>query len=198
MTHPRRHRRIAVTGGPGAGKTTAIDLFRRELGPRVTMVPEAATMLLGGGFPRLQEPSARRAAQIAIFHVQRNLEDVQAARHPDRVLLCDRGTVDGAAYWPGSPDEFFTTLGTTLAQELARYDEVIFFETAAVGGLSIENGNHVRTENSEQAVAVDRRLREIWSAHPRFTFVGHDPSFLAKITHGLGKLSAIVDRLVLA
>jgi hypothetical protein len=143
----------------------------------------------------MPEPSARRAAQVAIFHVQRNLEDVQAACHPERVLLCDRGTVDGAAYWPGQADEFFSALGTTLAQELARYDEVIFFETAAVGGLSIDSGNRVRTETSAEAVAVDRRLREIWSAHPRFTFVGHNPSFLAKITDGLGKLSAIVDRL---
>lgn len=189
------HRRIVVTGGPGAGKTTAIDLFRRELGPKVAMVPEAATMLLGGGFPRLAEPSAKRAAQVAIFHVQRNLEEVQAARYPERVLLCDRGTIDGAAYWPGAPDEFFAALGTTLEEELARYDEVIFFETAAVGGLSIENGNPVRTESAAEAVAVDRRLREIWSAHPRFTFVAHNPSFFAKITDGLGKLSAIVDRL---
>jgi hypothetical protein len=72
---------------------------------------------------------------------------------------------------------------------------VIFFETAAVGGLSIENGNRVRTESAAEAVALDRRLREIWSAHPRFTFVGHNPSFFAKITEGLGKLSTTVDRL---
>lgn len=189
------HGRIVVTGGPGAGKTTAIDLFRRELGPRLVVVPEAATMLLGGGFPRVPETSARRAAQQAIFHVQRNLEDVQRARYPDRVLLCDRGTIDGAAYWPGAPEEFFAALGTTLAQELARYDEVIFFETAAVGGLSIENGNRVRTESMEEAIAVDRRLREVWSTHPRFTFVAHDRSFLAKINDGLAKLTAIVDRI---
>lgn len=190
-----RHRRIVVTGGPGAGKTTAIDLFRRELGPRVVMVPEAATMLFGGGFPRVPEPSARCASQVAIFHVQRNLEEVQAARYPERVLLCDRGTVDGAAYWPGPPQEFFACLGTTLDDELARYDEVIFFETAAVGGLSIENGNRIRNETSAEAVAVDRRLRAIWSAHPRFSFVGHNASFLAKITDGLAKLAAIVERL---
>jgi hypothetical protein len=159
------------------------------------VVPEAATMLLGGGFPRVPEPSAKRAAQQAIFHVQRNLEDVQHARFPGRVLLCDRGTIDGAAYWPGAVDEFFATLGTTLDAELARYDEVIFFETAAVGGLSIENGNRVRTETAEEAVAVDGRLREVWSVHPRFTFVAHNPSFLAKIGDGLAKLSAIVARL---
>ncbi len=93
--------RVAVTGGPGAGKTTAVDLFRRELGDVVVVVPEAATILFTGGFPRDGSPDVRRAAQTAIFHVQRNLEDVQGITYPSRVLLCDRGTVDGAAYWPG-------------------------------------------------------------------------------------------------
>ena len=44
--------RIVLTGGPGGGKTTAADLFRRELGERVVVVPESATILFGGGFPR--------------------------------------------------------------------------------------------------------------------------------------------------
>lgn len=191
MTHPR----IVVTGGPGAGKTTAIDLFRRELGPRLVTVPEAATMLLGGGFPRPSDPPARRAVQLAIYHVQHNLEAVQLARYPRRVLLCDRGTIDGAAYWPGPAQEFFAAVGSTMQAELARYDEVIFFETAAVGGLSIESGNPARVESNDEAVVLDARLRELWSQHPRFTFVAHEPSFLAKITKGLGKLSEIVDRL---
>jgi predicted ATPase len=106
--------RIVLTGGPGGGKTTAADLFRREIGERVVLVPEAATLLFSGGFPRVTEADARRAAQCAIFHVQRNLEDVQSARFPDRILLCDRGTVDGAAYWPDDPS-FFKKLTFGLA-----------------------------------------------------------------------------------
>src|SRR6186713_3191320 len=43
--------RIVLTGGPGGGKTTAADLFRREIGDRVVIVPEAATILFAGGFP---------------------------------------------------------------------------------------------------------------------------------------------------
>lgn len=82
--------RIVVTGGPGGGKTTAADLFRREIGESVVVVPESATLLFGGGFPRSAELHARAAAQRAIYHVQRNLEDVQSALYPDRVLLCDR------------------------------------------------------------------------------------------------------------
>ena len=187
--------RVVVTGGPGGGKTTAADLFRRELGDRVVIVPEAATLLFAGGFPRSSEVHARRAAQRAIYHVQRNLEDVQSARFPDRILLCDRGTADGAAYWPGDPAAFFGAVGSTLAAELARYDAVIFFESAAVGGISIEGGNPTRNESTQQAVAIDRELRAVWSKHPRFVLVPHTTSFMKKILFGLASLESLVAQM---
>jgi predicted ATPase len=184
--------RIVLTGGPGGGKTTAADLFRREIGERVVVVPEAATLLFSGGFPRVTEAHARRAAQQAIYHVQKNLENVQSARFPERILLCDRGTVDGAAYWPDEPEVFFTAVGTTEAEELARYDAVIFFESAAVGGVAIEGGNPARIESMEEALHLDHRLRAIWSKHPRFVVVRHNASFFRKITFGLTALESIV------
>lgn len=187
--------RIVLTGGPGGGKTTAADLFRREIGERVVIVPEAASLLFAGGFPRSEEDSARRAVQRAIYHVQRNLEDVQSARFPGRVLLCDRGTLDGAAYWPGAEAEFYAEMGTTLEAELARYDAVIFFETAAVGGMSIEGGNPVRSESIDAAVALDSRLRDVWERHPRFTLVPHNASFFKKLTFGLASIESIVEQL---
>jgi predicted ATPase len=184
--------RIALTGGPGAGKTTAADLFRREIGDAVIVVPEAATILFAGGFPRVTEDAAQRSLQRAIFEVQHSLEDIQAARYPDRVLLCDRGTVDGAAYWPDGAAEFFGVMNSSHEAELARYDIVIFFETSAVGGLSFESGNRYRTESNDEAVALDRRLRELWSPHPRFHLVPHSTSFLRKITMGLSILESVV------
>lgn len=189
----QKRKRIVLTGGPGGGKTTAADLLRRELGSRIVIVPEAATILFAGGFPRAQQWDANRAAQSAIFHVQRNLEDVQSALYPDRTLLCDRGTVDGAAYWYDGEEAFFHTVGTTLDAELARYDAVVFFETAAVAGLSIEGGNPVRNESLTQAVELDRRLRSLWSRHPRFTLIEHDTSFLKKIVGALAVLQQLVD-----
>lgn len=191
---PRRCR-LVLTGGPGGGKTTAADLFRRELGERVVVVPESATILFAGGFPRSPEAEARRAVQRAVFHVQRNVEDVQSALFRDRILLCDRGTIDGAAYWPEGDIDFFTAMGTTFEAELARYDAVVFFETAAVAGKSIEGGNPVRSETLSEAVALDRRLRELWSRHPRFLLVPHTPSFLHKITTGLALLESLVAEL---
>jgi predicted ATPase len=189
----QKRRRIVLTGGPGGGKTTAADLLRRELGSRVVIVPEAATILFAGGFPRSEQWDANRAAQSAIYHVQRNLEDVQSALFPERVLLCDRGTVDGAAYWYDGEEAFFHCVGTTLDAELARYDAVVFFETAAVAGLSIEGGNPVRNETLSQAVALDARLRKLWQRHPRFTLIPHSTSFLKKIVGALGVLETLVD-----
>ena len=189
----QKRKRIVLTGGPGGGKTTAADLLRRELGSRVVIVPEAATILFAGGFPRSSQWDANRAAQSAIFHVQRNLEDVQSALYPDRALLCDRGTADGSAYWNDGEESFFRAQGTTLDTELSRYDAVVFFETAAVAGLSIEGGNPVRCESLQQAVALDSRLRALWGRHPRFTLIPHSPSFLHKITGALGVLQQLVD-----
>lgn len=187
--------RIVLTGGPGGGKTTAADLFRREIGEAVVIVPEAATILFQGGFPRSRHPDAGSFAQRAIFHVQRNLEAVQASLFPGRTLLCDRGTVDGAAYWPDGHGDYFRAAGTTLETELKRYDAVIFFETAAVGGASIEGGNPIRNESLEQAIELDAKLRSLWSQHPRFTLVPHNASFFKKISYGLAVLEGLVAQL---
>jgi predicted ATPase len=186
--------RIVLTGGPGGGKTTAADLYRREIGEGVVIVPEAATLLYQGGFPRQGEAEVRKATQRAIYHVQKNLEDAHYANYRNRVLLCDRGTLDGAAYWPDPADDFFSHLGTTLEAELMRYDAVIFFETAAVGGISIEGGNPTRIESLEAARELDSRLRALWSKHPNFVFVPHNRSFLRKVNAGLAELEKFVTR----
>jgi predicted ATPase len=191
MKSARKYLRIVLSGGPGGGKTTAADLFRREIGDRVVIVPEAATILFQGGFPRSLDPVARKIAQTAIFQVQDRLEEVQSALYPERTLLCDRGTIDGAAYWPGRSADYFKAVGSSLERELLRYDVVIFFETAAAGGDSIEGGNPVRTESQEEAVALDARLRALWEQHPHFIFVPHNPSFFKKISFGLAALEGI-------
>ena len=184
-----RGRRIVLTGGPGGGKTTAADLMRREVGDQIVVVPEAATMLFSGGFPRHADQLPKEAAQVAIYHVQRQLEDVHKALYPDRTLLCDRGTLDGSVYWPlTSKRDFLSALQTTIELELTRYDAVIFFETAAVGNLSIEGGNPIRTESLDEAIRLDRRLQKIWKQHPAFHFVPHQSSFLQKLELAIASL----------
>lgn len=187
--------RIALTGGPGGGKTTAADLYRREIGEDIVVVPEAATLLYSGGFPRSGVKGVSQAAQKAIYHVQRNLEDAQAANYQNRILLCDRGTVDGAIYWKNGTIGFFDAVGSSLQKELSRYDAVIFFETAAVGGISIEGGNPIRIESNEEALTLDRQLKELWSQHSNFVFIPHHQSFIKKIMHGMRELAKVIDML---
>lgn len=186
-------KRIVLTGGPGAGKTTAVDLLRREIGDQVVVVPEAATMLFSGGFPRYETEYAKRATQRAIYHVQRNLEDVQGAKYSDRVLLCDRGTLDSAIYWPGGSDHFFMEVRSSIEDELARYDAVVFFETAAVGSISIEGGNPTRNETLKQAVELDLQLREVWGKHENYHFIPHESSFMHKLNKAHRLLLEIIN-----
>lgn len=184
--------RIVLTGGPGGGKTTAADLYRREIGEGVVVVPEAATLLYLGGFPRAGAIDVIKITQKAIYNVQVTLEDAQAAHYKSRTLLCDRGTLDGAAYWPGPVDEFLSYMQTSIQNEYERYDAVIFFETAAVGGISIEGGNPIRTESLDQAIALNEKLKKIWSGHPGFVHISHENSFLKKVGNGLREISKIV------
>lgn len=189
---PKTGHRIVLTGGPGGGKTTAADLIRRELGECVVIVPEAATLLFKGGFPRTLNPIAQKASQKAIYHVQTNLEEVQKTLYPHRVLLCDRGTVDSAVYWPDGRDNFFSELGTDLQSELDRYDAVIFFESAAVGEISIEGGNPTRVESIAEAIELDGKLKDIWSNHRQFFHIPHQKSFVKKINHAIDTINEVI------
>jgi hypothetical protein len=145
-------------------------------------------------------PALARTARNALcpdrhLSVQRNLEDVQAALYPERTLLRPRHGADGAAYWPSETHDYFSAVGTSLEAELARYDAVIFFETAARGGITIEGGNPIRNESNDEAVKLDGKLRALWSRHPRFILVPHNPSFFKKISFGLAALEGIVAQL---
>ena len=130
-----RAKRVAISGGPGGGKSTVAAAVARELLGRVVVVPEVATHLLGGFFPGIAGPDDRRAVQRAIYHVQVNLEAVHRSRcDADTVLVFDRGVLDGAAYWPDGCEAFFDTLCGDAVAARERYDAVLFLESAAQGG----------------------------------------------------------------
>jgi predicted ATPase len=157
-------RRIVLTGGPGAGKTAVLELIRRSFCRHVRVLPEAAGVVFGGGFPRGESAALRRAGQRAIFHVQIELERTAEA-DPLAVVLCDRGTIDGSAYWPG-PGELWADVGTTLSEQIARYHAVIHLHTPTrSGGYNLQNP--LRVESAEEAARIDERIWTLWSGHPR-------------------------------
>ena len=73
-SEPHQRKRIVLTGGPGAGKTAVLELIRQSFCKHVKVLPEAASIIFGGGFPRTKGVLVRQAAQRAIFYVQRELE----------------------------------------------------------------------------------------------------------------------------
>ena len=188
-------RRIVLTGGPGAGKTAVLALVQQSLCQHLRILPEAAGILFGGGFPREDGLGARRAAQRAIYFVQRELE-AATAEADAAVLLCDRGTVDGAAYWPG-PGTLWEAVGTTLAAELARYDAVLHLRTPAPD-MGYNHSNPLRIESAAEAHATDLRIALAWADHPHRFEVAPASSFLVKATRAVeilrGELPACCRR----
>ena len=172
-------RRIALTGGPGAGKTAVLEIVRTTMCEHVKVLPESASIVFGGGFPRGQGLELRRAAQRAIFYVQRELE--ATARGNLAIVLCDRGTIDGAAYWPG-PGELWTSVGTTLDEQLARYHAVIHLRAPLVG---YNHQNPLRIESPAEAHVIDERIAALWSRHPRRFEVQPEADFFTKAAHAV-------------
>lgn len=180
-THDRR--RVVLTGGPGAGKTAVLELIRQSFCEHVRVLPEAASVIFGGGFPREDDPECRRAAQRAIFYVQRELENAGDSHNPT-IVLCDRGTLDGLAYWPGSVDDFLSSVGTTLDEQTARYDAVIHLRTPAPEH-GYNHQNPLRTESATAAAEIDAKILHAWQAHPRRFVIDSTSEFLDKAAEAI-------------
>ena len=178
-------RRVVLTGGPGAGKTAVLELIRLFFCEHVKTLPEAAGIVFGGRFPRSDSPPLRQAAQRAIYHIQRELESVAETENA-AVVLCDRGTVDCAAYWTGDSD-LFSAVGTTRALELARYDTVIHLRTPN-SPQAYNRNNPLRLESIDEAAAIDEQIATEWSGHPHRLVVEPTEDFLHKAARVLSLL----------
>jgi hypothetical protein len=108
--------------------------------------------------------------------VQRELE--ASLEDNAAIALCDRATIDGIAYWPG-PNDLFSSVGTTLDEQLARYHAVIHLRTPAAGN-GYNHDNPLRIESALEAAAIDERIAAAWSRHPRRFEVPAAQDFLAK------------------
>jgi len=101
--------RVVFSGGPCAGKTTAMALLSdrlEALGFRVLRVPEAATIMINSGVSFEQNQDDPGEAQVSLMKLQMALEDTMvnnannSAVNGGRqcVVIIDRGCMDGKAY----------------------------------------------------------------------------------------------------
>lgn len=183
---------VVVTGGPSGGKTTLIEALKKNMGPRVSVIPEAATILYRGGFPRLKGRAPAMHTQRAIYGVQKELEALGSAVNPRASLIvCDRGSLDGIAYWPDTEAHYFRNIRSSRRRELARYDWVLHLDTAGRG--FYDSTNPVRTESFRQAVALNERIKHAWRGHPRRLIISQNNDFVTKIALSLTVVRAILD-----
>lgn len=191
--------KIVITGGPCAGKTTAMSWIQNaftDLGYHVIFVPECATELILAGI------SGTTCKDVESF--QRSLMSLQIIREKiyektaldiknDRVLIvCDRGTMDSKAYL--SNLEFATVLNSINKNEIElrdSYDAVFHLVTAAKGAeefYTTEN-NSARSETIEEAILSDDKLIEAWTGHPHFRVIDNSTNFEEKMRKLIKEIS---------
>jgi len=182
---------IVLTGGPGAGKTAVIEFLRKMVCPHVALLPESASILFSGGFWRLDSDSATKATQRAIYRVQDEMQNLATGEHRWAVAICDRGTLDGAAYWPGNIKDFFKDLGTDREKEYRKYKAIIHMQSP-----TLEKGynhqNPYRIESAELALKIDRKIHEVWKDHPGYSLIESTDGFLEKVNTAVLKIESFL------
>ena len=186
-------KRIVLTGGPAAGKTSLVERlkkeFRTENGWRLITIPESATKFISdygiGPFPGCM---SMYSFQYYIFSDMLHNEElaIRAANEvPEQnvLIVYDRAIFDNRGYV--SPKEFREILagfGKTEEQVLAGYDAVIHMVSCAKGArFAYDHGNTARYEDADSAAKIDDEILEGWKDHPCVRVIENRDVFEEKI-----------------
>jgi len=195
--------KIVITGGPCAGKTTAMSRIQEtfsKLGYGVVFIPETATELISGGVAPWTM-NTNLDYQICQMKLQMCKEKVfeEAALKMfnfDKILIvCDRGLIDNKAYM--SEGEFKSALSDLKLNEIEMrdgYDAVFHLVTAAKGAEKFYtlSNNKARTETIEEAAEMDDKLISAWTGHPHFRVVDNTYGFDEKIKRLIAEISSFL------
>lgn len=187
--------KLVLTGGPSGGKTTLAKAIQKEFSSKLIVIPEAASIVYGGGWPRRKSQVGVQHQQRAIFLLQRELESLLEFENQDRLLVCDRGSLDGLAYWPGPgpAEDFLGSLGTTLEAEVERYDWVMHLDTAPAS--FYDDTNPLRNETFEEAWQLNEKVKAAWAAHPRRIVIDNHENghFMDKLRRALLVIERVIQ-----
>jgi len=202
-------KRIVLTGGPCAGKTTALVRVINHfsgLGYKVFTIPEVPTMFTQAGMNYLTDnQDFFYEGEKATLEIQLALEDkfvrmAQACTEP-AVIVCDRGAMDISAYMkPEMWEKITRELGTTT-QELRdnRYDAVLHLVSAADGAEQYYTTSNNASRNepaSEEGLKIarllDKKVIEAWTGHSHLRVINNHEDFDAKLKRVLKEISNVL------
>ena len=194
--------KIVLTGGPCAGKTTAlswINNYFTKIGYTVLFVPEVATELISNGVAPWTCGS-NYEYQLLQFKLQKFkekiFEDGAKTMNNNRILIvCDRGLLDNKAYMKNV--EFkraLDELNMSETKERDSYDAVFHLVTAAKGKENVYtlDNNKARTESVEEAKRIDDKIISAWTGHPHFRVIDNSTEFEEKLERLLKEISSFL------
>ncbi len=196
--------KIVLTGGPCAGKTTALARVNEHfssMGYQVFTLPEVPTLFSTAGFNFLTDNrSFHYQAEKAVLRLQMEMEDrfVEMCSACDKpvIIVCDRGAMDISAYltpdlWQAIMDEEGTN---TVQLRDSRYDAVLHLVSAANGAEKFYTTatNQHRSETIEQARELDMKVSSAWTGHPHLRIIGNEEDFENKIRSVLTEISSLL------
>lgn len=197
-------KKVVLTGGPCAGKSTAISKITKRFSERgfiVLVASETATEIINMGIrPFGDNKIDSYEFQRFIFHKQlakeKLIDDyIKLNPYKDILVIYDRGLIDNAAYM--SNDEFDRILlefNLTKKDLFTRYDNVIHLLTAAKGTdfYTLEN-NEARSESKEDAIILDDKILESYLGFPHLRIIDNSTNFEKKVDRVLSEISNITS-----
>ena len=194
--------KIVITGGPCAGKSTAMSWVQNaftQLGYMVLFVPETATELITGGVaPWTCGSSAeyQRCQLMLQLQKEKIFETAAESMDADKVLIvCDRGCLDNKAYMDDV--EFAALLNNLDTNEIElrdNYDAVFHLVSAAKGAETFYTtaNNSARTETVEEAALLDDCLISAWTGHPHFRAIDNSTDFEDKMQRLIAEIASFL------
>ena len=187
-----KHMKVAVTGGPCAGKTTAMQKIVEEFtekGYKVFVVSETATELINGGAkPFGDNPIDILEFQRYVLEMQLNkeklFEKIAENTQQDTIILCDRGIMDNRAYINNKQfRQLLKEFELNEMEIMSSYDLVLHLVTAADGAEEYYTtaNNTARTETPEQARALDKKTLNSWIGHENLSIITNNGNFDDKL-----------------
>lgn len=197
-----------MTGGPCAGKTTAlvkITEYFSGFGYKVFNVPEVPTIYSTAGWNYLTpNRDLYYQGERAILETQLALEDqfmrlAEVCARPV-LIVCDRGTMDISAYIKPEEWEEITAMAGTNSNELReRYDAVLHLVSAADGAeqyyTTATNATRYEKANEEGlqlARELDKKVIRAWMGHPHLRVINNHDNFDNKLNRVLNEISKVV------